>query len=135
MSPALLRTRSNHRRRDTRSQARASIRDEVPTVVGQTTGGPLTDHDVAERFSATVLGFTPAQLAQAARCTKEGAKHWVYGTRCPSLPKALEMARSVPAVRKWMLQEMGERVGFDSPEEIDRAIRILLQAKQQRELP
>lgn len=85
----------------------------------------MTDHDVAERFQKVVLGFTPAQLAKAARCTKEGAKHWVYGTRCPSLPKALEMARTMPAVKEWLASEMG---GFESSQ----TIALLLAALQQQ---
>lgn len=109
------------------SRTAPSTRRKVPTVGRQTTIGPLTDRDVAERFSATVIGFNPSQLAQAARCTKEGAKHWVNGSRCPSLPKVLEMARAMPAVKAWLMHEMGEASEFDSPEFIDRVLAAIQQ--------
>lgn len=108
-----LRPRINSRPDRGLRRAAASTRREVPPVVSMPPIGPLTDRDVAERFSAKVVGFTPSQLAKAARCTKEGAKHWVNGSRCPSLPKVLEMARAMPAIRSWLIHEMGEAAGFE----------------------
>ena len=122
MGTALNRKRSVSRKERGTTRQRSSIRRDVPTVVSPITGGALTDHDVAERFSARIVGYTPAQLAKAARCTKEGAKHWVDGSRCPSLPKILEMARTMPAVKEWLASEVG---GFESTETISQLLRAL----------
>ena len=83
---------------------------------------------MAERFAEVVAPFSAADLAKAARCTKEGAKHWKNGTRCPSLPKTLEMARSLPVVDAWLQAERhrGHDVGeFDCPRSLDAMLNAL----------
>ena len=120
-----LQRRANSRRGDTRGQGTASTKRTALQLRQGPTMGPLTDRDVAERFADTVteLGYDRAELARLARCTKDGSKHWVDASRCPSLPKALEMARADPAIRKWLIHEAGETAEFESSENINRAIR------------
>lgn len=80
------------------------------------------DIAVAQRFSNAVKGYTTGQLAGAARASKPGAAHWVIGDRCPSLPKALLMGRSLPPVRDWILAELGLSMASDAQMRVLRAI-------------
>jgi hypothetical protein len=119
-SQALLRRRVSG---DTRGQAPASIGGGAANVAGQTNvAASLDDREAAERFSATVLPFSAADLARAARRTKAAAKGWKDASRAPSLASTLNMARNIPAVRKWLLHELGEVAEFDDPRVLAAAV-------------
>jgi len=83
------------------------------------------DRDAAEKFSAVVVEFSAADLARAARRTKAAAKGWKDGSRAPSLASARNMAVSIPAVRKWLMYEMGEVAEFDDSRVIAKVMAML----------
>lgn len=117
-----------YEQRNSRAQGRNSIRRGDANVAGRTNvAASLDDREAAERFSAAVIAFSAADLARAARRTKAAAKGWKDASRAPGLSSTINMARSIPAVRKWLLHELGEAAGFDSQAEIQMAIALLQQ--------
>lgn len=97
------------------------VRPVPPTTVG-------TSHDIAQRFAQQFADYSPAQIAQGAKVTKEAARLWLNAERCINLKDALELVRSeFPGAEAWLLSEMGlgERAGFNSPEEIHRRLALL----------
>lgn len=85
----------------------------------------MDDRDAAERFSATVIDFSAADLARAARRTKSAAKGWKDASRAPSLASAINMARQIPGVRAWLMQEIGETAEFDDPRVIAKIMAMI----------
>lgn len=67
---------------------------------------PLTERDAAERFSAAIIRFQSGQLAQASCRTKDAAKSWKAGRRCPNGSSLINLARAIPAVRAWLYAEI-----------------------------
>lgn len=95
------------------------------TARATTTVGPmasvvtLDDQGAREAFSAVVIDIAPAQLAKAARRTKECARQWKTAKRFPCGRSLINMARKLPTVKAWLYEEI-ERTdeGFAS----DRAL-------------
>lgn len=83
----------------------------------------LDDREAAERFSAAVIPFSAAELARAARRTKAAAKGWKDASRAPSLASTLNLAKQLPAVKAWLLHELGETAEFDTERKLDMLIR------------
>jgi len=70
---------------------------------------PITAKEAAYRFSQNTSAYSAAELAQAAVCTKSAAKGWKPtgdNLRAPSLAATINMARALPAVRDWLLEEV-----------------------------
>src|SRR3990167_9910007 len=87
------------RRRDANVAAR--------TNVAATNSLPLSEREAAERFNATVLEFSAADLARAARRTKNAAKGWKDQSRCPNYASMVNIARSLPSVQAMILEDIG----------------------------
>lgn len=114
------------------SQGRASyaIGGGAANVAAKTNvAASLDDRAAAERFSAAVIAFSAGELARAARRTKAAAKGWKDASRAPGLASTINMARSIPAVRAWLIHELGEGADHESPEFIARVQRVLQQLK------
>jgi hypothetical protein len=67
---------------------------------------PLTERDAAEKFSAAVIDFSAGQLASAARRSKDTAKRWKSARACPNGASLINMARSLPTIRTWLLSQI-----------------------------
>lgn len=83
---------------------------------------PLTDKEAAARFSATVDQYSSGELARAAVRTKSAAKGWKPSSdnlRAPSLASIINMARALPCVRDWLLEEI------EGPESVESIVRAL----------
>jgi len=120
----VLRSRINSRAERGLARAGPSTRRGRTTVVAPTTVG--TSRDIADRFAKRFADYTPAQLAQHAKVTKEAARLWLGAERCINLKDALQLVRSeFPGARAWLESEMGERAGYESPEEISKLIGLL----------
>jgi hypothetical protein len=90
-----------------------AMRVEAANVVPQTNVAasqlPLTDKEAAYKFSARVSGYSAAELARASVRTKSAAKGWKASSdnlRAPSLASVINMARALPCVRDWLLEEV-----------------------------
>lgn len=70
---------------------------------------PITNEVAAKGFQATVIKFSAADLAQAAHRTKNAAKGWKDGSRAPDIASTINMARSLPCVQAWLVEESGAR--------------------------
>lgn len=68
---------------------------------------PLTDRDAADLFQPVVLKIDTGRLAQAAHRSKDAAKRWKQGRQCPSGASLINMARTIPAVQQWLVEESG----------------------------
>lgn len=92
----------------------------LATTVGQMAPVAVLDDQAAkEAFSAVVIDIGPAQLAKAARRTKECARHWKQAKRFPCGRSLINMARKLPTVKAWLYHEIERNdEGFDS----DRAL-------------
>ena len=111
-----------------RKNMRNSTAARVTPVVPSTTVGPkkiFNEREIAESFSATIHQFTPAQIATAARVTKDGAKHWFSARRAPSLAKALQMANALPMVQEWLAAEAGIGARDAQAQSVDAVLRVL----------
>lgn len=83
---------------------------------------PLTDKEAASRFSERAEPYSAAELARAAARTKSAAKGWKASSdnlRAPSLASVINMARSIPCVRDWLLEEI------EGPGSIEGIVRAL----------
>jgi hypothetical protein len=67
---------------------------------------PVSDRDVAERFSLISVEFSAPELAHAARRTKAAAKGWKDASRAPGLASVINMARQLPTIRAWLMAEI-----------------------------
>lgn len=67
---------------------------------------PVSDRDAAERFSLITVEFSAGDLAKAARRTKAAAKGWKDASRAPGLASVINMARQLPTIRAWLMQEI-----------------------------
>lgn len=82
----------------------------------------VTDKEAAYRFSAVTSQYSAAELARAAARTKSAAKGWKASSdnlRAPSLASVINMARTIPCVRDWLLEEI------EGPESVDGIVRAL----------
>lgn len=66
----------------------------------------MTEEEAAEKFSALILPYTRGDLAQASERTKEAAKHWKAGTRAPNSSSLITLARRIPRIREWVIDQM-----------------------------
>lgn len=90
----------------------------------------LTERDAAERLSASVTPYSAGDLAKAARRTKPAAKGWKDASRCPNYSSMVSLARSIPAVRAMVLEDIdgGDRTA-GSADSIVNALRKLAKAE------
>jgi len=123
MTRRALRGRINSRADSGQARVAASTRRGGANVAARTNvAASWDDREAAERFSAAVVEFSAADLARAARRTKAAAKGWKDASRAPGLSSTINMARSIPAIRSWLLHEMGEAAEFESPEFLARVV-------------
>lgn len=122
--------RRNVAQGNSRAQGSSATRRGAANVTARTNvTASWDDREAAERFSAAVIDFSAADLAKAARRTKAAAKGWKEASRAPGLSSTLNMAKNLPAVRKWLLHEMGEVAEYDDPRVLARAITMLQRAQ------
>jgi hypothetical protein len=57
------------------------------------------------RFSATIIDFSPKQLAKIANCGVDTAKAWKKGRQVPQMEHVLRLARRIPKVRAFLFSE------------------------------
>lgn len=101
---------------------RAVATNVVPQAYVAASRLPLTDRETASRFSERTAAYSAAELARAAHRTKSAAKGWKATSdnlRAPSLSSVLNMARSLPCVRDWLLEEI------EGPGSIEGIVRAL----------
>jgi hypothetical protein len=79
----------------------------------------ITNLEATEQVSALVIGFSAGTLAKAAGRSKDSAKHWKIGHACPNLASAINLARSIPSVRAWLLEQIELGVHPEGPQLID----------------
>lgn len=97
-------------------------------VAPQTNLAPLGDErDEAQEFSAKIIDFSAAELARAAKRTKEAAKGWKEGRSLPSTWSMLNMARTIKPARDYMLAKLGAgpHMNFNSPQGIDALVKAV----------
>lgn len=99
--------------------------ESVATRPRSNGGSDFTDRELAESFSAQVIGFSSGQLAKAARCTKEGARHWLNASRCPSVARLFQMAQSLPTVRDWIYANVGPDDRAAQSQSLDTVVQAL----------
>lgn len=87
----------------------------------------IDEREAAERFSAVAQDFSTGQLAQLGRATKGSAKNWKAGRVFPNGATLINLARNHPAIKKWLLHQIGEAAEYESPEYIDRLVRAEVQ--------
>jgi len=74
-----------------------------------------------------VTDFSAGQLASASDRSKETAKNWKAGRAFPNGASLINLARSIPIVRAWLLHEIGECAEFDGPQVADAIVKLLAQ--------
>jgi len=67
----------------------------------------VTEPEEAGKLAPVLEGFEEGQLAQATNRSKETARLWKMGQRFPNGASLINLARNVPAVRAWLLCEIG----------------------------
>lgn len=77
------------------------------TNVAASKSEPASDRGTAKEFCSVVIHLSAAELAQTAHRTKSAAKGWKDASRAPSLASAINMAREIPAVKAWIIAQMG----------------------------
>ena len=70
---------------------------------------PITERTAAESFAAVVLRIDAGTLAHAARRTKEAAKMWKAGRRCPNGSSLINMSSDIDVVWAWLQGEVEKR--------------------------
>lgn len=88
---------------------RAGAANVAPRTNVAASRPPITNEVAAKGFQATVIKFSAADLAQAAHRTKNAAKGWKDGSRAPDIASTINMARSLPCVQAWLIEESGAR--------------------------
>lgn len=122
------------------SSVRGTTRTKDATFAAQTNVAsskvqPVSDREAAEKFSATIIAFSAGDLAKAAHRTKAAAKGWKDASRAPSAASLINLAREIPAVKKWLLSEidLGRTSEFDGdPRNIDAIVRATIAAMDRR---
>jgi hypothetical protein len=76
----------------------------------------ITDSEALEQVSALVLGFSAGTLAKATDRSKDSAKHWKAGHACPNLASTINLARSIPAVRAWLMEQIANGEQPEGPQ-------------------
>jgi hypothetical protein len=99
-------------RKSASRRGRTTVAITAPVVL-------LDDKAAREAFAAVISEHDPADIAKAARSTKEAARQYIHAKRFPDARKLISMARTLPTVKAWLYHEV-ERTdeGFDS----DRAL-------------
>jgi hypothetical protein len=108
-SQALLRRRVSG---DTRGQAPASTRTQGTSLVGSNPVPLIAENRVAEGVCSAVVQFSAKDLARITGKSVEAAKSWKSGDRTPNSAQLINLARQIPAVKKWLLRE----IEFESDE-------------------
>lgn len=90
---------------------------------------PVTGNYLGEQIAARILPFPVKLVGDAANRTPEAAKKWRNGLACPDLASTINMARSIPAVKWLVYQEMerGTPEGVYSPRLLFEAMSLLQQ--------
>lgn len=121
------RRRNGVETRDSRGHGSRSIGARGTSLVGSSPVPKITEADVAEGIRSSVVPFSAKDLAHATGKSVEAAKAWKSGERTLNSAQLINLARQIPAVRKWLLYELGEAAELGSPEYIDRVVRESLQ--------
>jgi hypothetical protein len=79
------------------------------TFVPATPVVPITEEVAAKRFAAVVHRIDAGTLASASHRTKEAAKMWKAGRRCPNGSSLINMASALPVVWEWLQGEVDSR--------------------------
>lgn len=79
------------------------------TVVPSTTVVPITTITAAKRFAVVIKDYEVGELAQAANTTKEAAKLWKAGRRCPNTASIINLASAIPEIDAWVSGEIRQR--------------------------
>lgn len=66
---------------------------------------PLKEHEAARRFSSIIIKIRTGTLAEAADRSKETVKAWRTKRQCPNLSSIINMARRLPTVKAWLMEE------------------------------
>lgn len=88
---------------------RTSTKSAGTTFVSATNVVPMTEDVAAKRFAAVVHRIDAGTLASAAKRTKEAAKMWKAGRRCPNGSSLINMSSSLPVVWEWLQSEVEVR--------------------------
>ena len=90
----------------------------------------MTEPEGAEDLAPVLDDFEEGQLAQATNRSKETARLWKMGVRFPNGASLINLARNVPAVRAWLLQQIGsEAEEFDDEQVLARFMNLLERAQ------
>jgi len=87
----------------------ASTRRKPTNNVPATSVVPITERQAAESFAAVVLRIDAGTLASAAKRTKEAAKMWKAGRRCPNGSSLINMSSDIDVVWAWLQGEVEKR--------------------------
>lgn len=88
---------------------KSAINPMATTFVSATTVVPITEEVAARRFAAVVHRIDAGTLASAAKRTKEAAKMWKAGRRCPNGSSLINMASNLDVVWEWLQGEVEAR--------------------------
>ena len=92
------------------------------TVVPATTVVPITDDEFKEAIAAKVLHISTGRLAKATQRTKDAAKLWKSGERVPNAPTLINLARNLPAIREWVVEQCGGETNQNAASVIGSAV-------------
>jgi hypothetical protein len=82
----------------------------------------IDEREAAARFSAVAVDFSTGELATLSRSTKGSAKNWKSARVFPNGATLINLARNNPAIRKWLLHEIGDGVEYQSEEYLSRMV-------------
>ncbi len=88
----------------------------------------ISEQECAERVSAAIIEFPAKDLQRITDKTIDATKSWKAGRRCPHLASVINLARQLPAVKKWLISEIerGEASDFENdPRTMDAVYRAL----------
>ena len=85
----------------------------------------IDEREAAERFSTVAQDFSTGQLATISRSTKGSAKNWKAGRVFPNGATLINLARNNPAIRSWLMHEIGEVAEFDDSRVIAKIVSML----------
>lgn len=93
--------------RDRNTTRRAAVSCQFGgSVTTALTGTKFAPVEMVNRLPAVLLRFSVGEIAQASGATKEAAKSWRAGTRCPHSPHLLNMGHNLERVRKFIHGEI-----------------------------
>lgn len=68
---------------------------------------PISEQQAAQSFAAIIARISVQELAQAANRDIETARFWKAGRRCPNGASLINMCRTLPEVRAWIIAQVG----------------------------